>query len=280
VQGFTDAVHDRGALAVDGVATTPTFASPEALADEHYELQACPTLYPGQTLRAAVSGAPARLLVRVAGGPTLRGPEGALEWRVPDTGGRPIAEVGVQTSGPARLEWLTWDGAPEVTFTRPDDDDDLWRRAWVRAVDHFAPHWREPFRLIQDRGRGLLIQGTRDWRDYTVRAAIGTETVAAAGIAARVQGLRRYLALLLCDDGVARLVREHDGTTVLAQAPLERRDYGTPHALALEVDGARVRATVDEALVLEAADDVLGAGAIALVCERGCLTCDAVTVAP
>ena len=40
----------------------------------------------------------------------------------------------------------------------------------------------------------------------------------AAGIAARVQGLRRYYALLLCDDGKARLIKALDGDTVLAEA--------------------------------------------------------------
>jgi ADP-ribosylglycohydrolase len=134
VQGF-DADHDDGALAVNGVAVTPTFAPPEARGMIGYELQVSPTLYPGQTVRAVVEGAPARLLVRVYDGShppgdelvTLRGPAGALEWRVPDTGGRPIAQVGVETAGPARLRSLTWDGEPEATFRRAEGA--MWRHA-------------------------------------------------------------------------------------------------------------------------------------------------------
>jgi ADP-ribosylglycohydrolase len=280
VQGF-DGEHVDGALAVDGVAVTPTFVPQEALRMTGYELQASPILHPGQTVRAEVDGAPARLLVRVYGVgdelDELRGPEGALRWRVPDTGGRPIAQVGVATSGPARLRSLTWDGAPDVTLGPAEGS--MWRRAWVRGVDHWDDHWPEPFRLIQDRGRGLLIQGTRDWTDYEVRASVVPETVAAAGIAARVQGMRRYYALLLWRDRV-RLVRELDGPAVLAEAALGRRDYGDPHELSLRVAGSSLIGIVDGRTRLVAEDGALAGGAVALVCEEGCLTCDAVRVAP
>jgi ADP-ribosylglycohydrolase len=286
VQGFRGGEHADGALALSagGVATTPTFIPREALDMSGYSLQASPTLYPGQVVRARVEGAPCRLLARVYGGDdelfTIRGELGQREWRVPDTGGQPIAEIGVEASGPARLESLGWDGAPDVTFTRPARGGTLWRRAWVQAVDRFEPGWREPFRLIQNRGRGLLIQGTREWTDYEVRASVVPETIAAAGLAARVQGLRRYYALLLGDDGVLRLVRELDGTTTLAETAFARRDYGAPHALALRVEGDRLRAEVDGAAVLDARDAALAGGAVALVCEQGCLTCDAVSVRP
>jgi ADP-ribosylglycohydrolase len=284
VQGF-DGDHADGALAVDGVAVTATFIPPEAQRMTGYELQACPTLYSGQTLRAHVEGAPFRLLVRAYDGRdelvTLRGPEGAAEWRVPDTGGQPIAEVGVETAGPARLLWLTWDGAPDVTLTRPADGGSLWRRAWVRGVDRFDAHWPEPFRLIQNRNRGLLIQGTREWTDYAVGAAVVPETIRVAGLAARVQGLRRYYALLLGDDGAARLVRELDGTTtVLGEVRFRRREYAEPHDLQLQVISDRLRARIDGEVLFEARDGALAGGAVALVCEEGCLTCDAVRVSP
>jgi hypothetical protein len=162
-------------------------------------------------------------------------------------------------------------------LTRPAEGGSLWRRAWVRGVDHWDDHWPEPFRLIQDRGRGLLIHGAREWSDYAVSATVAPETVAAAGLAARVQGLRRYYALLLWPDAV-RLVRELDGPVVLAEAPFRRRDYGEPHELSLRVTGSRVVATVDGEIRLEADDGALGGGAVALVCEVGCLTCDAVRV--
>jgi hypothetical protein len=74
-------------------------------------------------------------------------------------------------------------------------------------------------------------------------------------------------------------VRELDGTTVLAEAPLQRRDYGEPHELGLRVVGDHIVATID-GLTLEARDGALAGGAVALVCELGCLTCEAVRVRP
>jgi ADP-ribosylglycohydrolase len=287
VQGFSGPVeHEGGALVIRsaGVAMTPTFIPREAIAMTGYELQASPTLYPGQTVRARLDGRRFRLLLQVYDGSdelvTLHGPEGENEWRVPDTGGQPIAQVGIEAFEPVLLDRLTWDGPPDVTLTRPAEGGGMWRRAWVKGVDRFDPQWPEPFRLIQNRGRGLLIQGTREWTDYEVRAAVVPETVAVAGIAARVQGMRRYYALLLCDDDTIRLVRELDGTTTLAEAPLRRRQYAEPHELAVRVVGPFVRAIVDGEIVLEARDGELTGGAVALVCEEGCLTCDAVRVGP
>ena len=77
---------------------------------------------------------------------------------------------------------------------------------------------------------------------------------------------------------VVLMVRELDGTTVLAEAALPRREYAAPHALTLEVDGPDIRATVDDRVVLQAQDGALASGAVALVCDEGCLTCDAVQV--
>jgi hypothetical protein len=63
---------------------------------------------------------------------------------VPDTGGQPIAEVGVEIGGASGtgtlyLDWLTWDGTPRATLGRPADGGEMWRRAWVNAADHFEP---------------------------------------------------------------------------------------------------------------------------------------------
>ena len=76
----------------------------------------------------------------------------------------------------------------------------LWRRAWVDAVDHFEGRYFEAFRISQNEGRGVMAQGTRDWIDYSVTAEITPYLARNAGIAIRVQGLKRYYALLLGSD--------------------------------------------------------------------------------
>jgi hypothetical protein len=284
---------------------TATFIPPEAIDMPGYELMASPTLYPGQTVRAGLAAGEAngeeiacRLYVRVYGkgdelvrayGPEATLEPGAhrdLEWRVGDTGGDPIAEVGLEIAGDgadgvAYLDFVSWDGAPDATFTRPAHGGTMWWRAWVNGVDHYEPWWPEPFRLVQDRGRGLLIQGSREWVDYRVTADVTPHMVASAGIAARVQGLRRYYGLLLCRGAGARLVKVLDGESVLAEAWFAW-ELGETHELALEVVGARLRAWIDGQLLFDVKDGdrPLAGGGVALVCEEGRAATAAVTVRP
>jgi hypothetical protein len=210
-----------------------------------------------------------------------------LEWAIGETGGAPIAEVGLELASEVRadgvvyLDYLTWEGVPEVAFGRPEWGGTMWRRAWVDGVDH-AGHWYpEPYRLIQDSGTGLLIQGTREWRDYRVSADVTPHMAKAAGIAARVQGMRRYYALLLSDSRKAQLVKALDGQRVLAEADLAWK-FGETHDLALAVEGARLRGWVDGEQLFDLVDGErpLDTGGIALVCQEGRTATQVVRVAP
>jgi len=193
--------------------------------------------------------------------------------------------LGGRANGTLYLDYLAWDGAPDVTWTRPAHNGTLWRRAWVNGVDEF-PSWGEPYRLIQNEGRGLLIQGTREWGDYRVSADVTPHMVQAAGVAVRVQGMRRYYALLLCRQGQARLVKALDGDAVLAEADF-RWEFGETHDLSLEVVTAdrgavHLQGWIDGQLVCEVTDAArpLTGGAVALVCEEGRTATTVVRVQP
>jgi len=302
---------------------TATFIPPDAATMPGYGLLASPTLYPGQTVRAGVAAdggnetaVTCRLYIRAygAGDELFRtcGPEAVLEpgaahefeWRIGATGGAPtgtlgptgpigpIAEIGVEVSSERRadgtvyLDYLTWDGAPDVVLTRPAGDGTMWRRAWVNGVDEYSPRYPETYRLVQNTGTGLLMQGTREWTDYRVTADVTPHMVKAAGIAARVQGLRRYYALLLCHDGAdghpkARLVRALDGNAVLAETDFSWA-FDETHELSIEVAGTHLRAWIggEPLFDVDDADCPLTAGGIALVCAEGRTATDAVTVRP
>jgi ADP-ribosylglycohydrolase len=288
-----------------GRVETPTFAPPETARLTSYPLVVSPTLYSGQTIRARIQADRANeasvqasafirfydgtdALVRLAGPGALleAGAEHDFEWRVEDTGGQPVAAVGVElragdgAPGTVYLDYLTWDGAPQLNLTRPTDGGTMWRRAWVQAVDRFDPGWPEPYRLIQNSGRGLLIQGTREWTDYRVAATVRPEMVRATGIAARVQGLRRHYALLVGADDTARLIKELDGSTVLAEADVAQV-FGRPYELALEVEREHLRGSVDGVVLFDVVDrdPALASGAVAFVCEEGCMTSESLEVA-
>ena len=208
-------------------------------------------------------------------------------WKLSGTGGGPIAAVGVEirgaggASGAIYLDELTWDGPPDVVLARPAGGGSAWRRAWVQGVDHWDASWREAYHLAHNSGTGLLIQGTREWTDYAVEATVSTDLARAVGIGARVQGMERYYALLLCRDNAVRLIKALDGRKVLAEVPFVWH-FGREHLLRLEVRGTNLRCLVDGEMIFEVEDPdrSLDGGAIALVCEEGSLVCDAVAVKP
>lgn len=289
---------------------TPTFIPSKAVADyfnrRGYALLASPTLYPGQTVRAALSaaennaqpvtcnlylqfyGAEDQLVIRRSPVVVLTpGDSHLFVWPITDTDGGPIAALGIEIShaqradGVVYVDYLTWDGEPDVVLRRPPHSGDLWRLAWVDAVDQYGHHWPEAFRLSQNRGRGLLIQGTREWRNYTVSAAITPHLAKAAGIAARVQGLGRYYALLLCDDQTIRLIKALDGDQILAEVAFAWR-LGESYELALSVVNRQITAVVDGTVLFTVADDErpLLEGSVALVCDEGRMATDAVHIHP
>jgi ADP-ribosylglycohydrolase len=281
---------------------TPTFTPVEARDMTIYALVASPTLYPGQQIAARVAipeGAPAAECglavqsldgddrpVRLAG-PVVRlggGEQADLTWTVPPTGGQPVVSVGllgraVGSPTIVHLDWLTFSGEPTVELTRPPGGR-IWRTAWIPALDRFDERWPEPFRIVQNRGTGMLVHGSRDWRDYQVVADVTPHLAAAVGVAARVQGLRRYVALELADRRTIRLVRAADGVTVLAEQPFAW-EFGITYRLSITVQHNRIQAAVDGQPVFELTDPGIPAGGgIALTVTEGRSATQRVIVRP
>lgn len=282
---------------------TATFLPPEAAAMSGYALVCSPTLYPGQTIRAGIAADAAnkqpvecRLYIKTYDEKDKLslsyGPERQMEpgdthefrWRVPENGGYPVAEVGVEIRSESRadgalyLDFLTWDGPPDAILGHTKGS--LWKRAWVDAMDHFETGG-DPFRLIQDEGTGMVIQGTREWTDYRVTASVRPHMVASFGLAARVQGLRRYYALTLSDENRVTLTKMLNTETVLAKQPLAW-NHGKEVELCLQVEGNRIRAEVDGEMVFDEEDteEPLTGGGIGILCTEGRVAVAAVHVCP
>ena len=283
---------------------TPTFIPPEAMAMPGYSLLASPTLYPGQTVRAVLiadeknSGvADVGIQLQIYGEEdrpvTIQGPRQnlppretiRLEWQVPDLGGAPIAQIGISISsddpaeGVIHLDHLSWDGSPNLIFHRPVASGRMWKRQWVNAADFFEGEFGEAFRVIQNRGRGLVITGTREWTDYSVQASVTPHLVKAFGLAARVQGLERYYALLLSNQSTIKLIKRLDEEIVLAEKAFVW-EFGQPYHLQVTVRGNQILVSIDGALFfkVEDLDRPLSGGGIALVCEEGRIGTDEVSV--
>jgi hypothetical protein len=287
-------------------ALTPTFIPPEAIDMPGYSLLASPTLYPGQTVHAAVFaddsnrkpinvglliqtyGEADRLVSHPGQGKVLTAGESAdLEWQIPDLNGAPVAQIGLSVSadepseGSLHLDHLSWEGSPSVVFRRPETAGSMWKRQWVNAADSFLDESGDALRVIQNRGRGLLITGTNEWKDYCVQATLTPHLARTFGLAARVQGQERYYALLFSDRNQVRLVRRLDGENVLAERTYPW-DFGTSYTLRLDVKSNQIQAWVNDIILFRVEDPIrwIPGGGIALVCEEGRLGAESVSVTP
>jgi ADP-ribosylglycohydrolase len=298
-----DSAHSWDAVRV----MTPTYTPPEAINMPGYELLASPTLHPGQTVKARLLAISAnstsidvKLLIKRYGaydqledeiGPSISLAPGAshvLEWTVGGSGGYPIQSVGVEVafagddSSTLFLDWLTWSGEPNATFGRPEDAGIQWHRSWVNGVDQFDSWWPEPFRIVKNEGYGLISRGGRDWKNYRVEAPFYIHLAKSGGIAARVQGLRRYYGLQLTDAGTVRLTKAfEDAQTTLGEMAFAWEPRVT-YRLWIEVDGAHIRAGIDEEQLFDV-DDVVSPlmdGGIGLIVDEGCVSAREISISP
>ena len=288
-------------------ALTPTFSPPNVDEMRTYHLLASPRVYSGQTIKAHAiadiantSTVSAALRIKVYGRDDhlvdydsqsvalAPGANGDLSWTIPDLDGQPIQQIGVclTSAGPGAdgvvwLDYLGWSGTPRLKLRRPKEPNTFWRQSWVNNVSSFGDNFHSAFRLSQDRGSGIIIHGTREWTDYRVSSAVTVHLGASAGLAVRVQGLRRYYALLLEADDRVRLVKiRDDERTVLAEAPC-RWTLEKAVALELEVRGAKITGTVDGSIVLRATDSSAKPfenGGVGLVITEGALSADQIDI--
>ena len=270
VNGHSLRIDGKAGARIGAPVFTPSKEVGEYFEKRGYKLMASPRIFPGQTISAAASAHGANLYIAYYNedDEVVHLDADGLTLDVPSLPG-PIFEVGLQLNEDVALELdhIRWSGAPDVVFERKNYHGSMWRRAWVDAVDQLMSWW-ESFRLIQNQGLGMISQGTREWIDYAVSADVTPHLVKRAGIAARVQGLRRFYALLVTQDHKVQLVRYYDQETVLAEAPFDW-SLGETLDMTLNVKGDKITGLINNNQVLKAQDAKLDAGAAGLVVEEG-----------
>ena len=263
-------IRYEGLGAEPAAVLTPTFTAPDVVRMRTYELMATPMLYSGQTVRARVIAEASnpgavevalRALVyarndalsAVDGDAAALSPgaetssPGAFPTRAGNRSNRSVSPCGRTRSGASgavRLDYLSWDGAPDLRLRRPDETSDFWRRSWVNGVSLLSKNFPQAFRISQDRDEGLLIHGTRQWTDYHVAATVTVNLAEYAGVGVRVQGLRRYYAALLVRPDVFRIVKVFDDARETLTETSFDWDFETPYPLVLEVVGRQLRASI------------------------------------
>jgi ADP-ribosylglycohydrolase len=278
--------------------STPVYAEPRG---SHYAVLGTPKLYPGQTVTlsgtvAKVAGpARARLFVRcftggdgnvstgteLVAGESVDLVEGgaiSLAIDVPGERGFPVKDLGIEivggpgAAGRLLVDRIAFAGSPEINIP-----DELPRHkegavlGWVVDADRVRGRFSQDAQPMtyfgKDEGRGVVVTGTDDWRDYTISSRFTITLADAGGLIAHYQGLQRYVALVKTRDAL-KLVLNYYGETTLAEMPCAWQ-VGELHGLALTVKGTALIGHLDGKEVLRASDSTLDRGGAGYLVERG-----------
>ena len=202
-----------------------------------------------------------------------------LELTIPNTAGWPICDLGIEingddySAGALLVDSVDYSGQPHYDLpgnALPRDADNQ-VLGWIVDADEqpFFPvnnsqDWQS---LARNVGRGHLVTGTLDWRDYRFDSDLMIHCADKAGLLIRYQGLRRYLALAKTQDSL-QLIRVCYEEEVLDEFACSW-DSDEPHALTLEASGSSVTAYLDGTKVLAGDAGELDSGGFGYLVETG-----------
>lgn len=300
------------ARGVQAAVSVQTFVDPEpkgVRGTSYFEVLANPTLYPTQTIRAAVkahndsnpdlsffidyydeNGAIATTTGKQF---SLSKGTNDIIWRVPDTHGHPIYRLGLRLTSDTRLDGavtflsLDWGGAPESfrlgksmelsPWLTPWTTSTPWMTMFVSSAKNLAPDYTTTLSISHPEDNGVVTTGTRDWVDYEIESRITFSQQKAAGLVARARGHRRYYAAVISGEDAVILKRKDNEAITLATA------YGgyqidQTHTLTFRVEGNALTVFVDGELAAQATDDEYKSGGAGFLVDEGAILCDGFTV--
>jgi len=239
-----------------------------------------------------------------------------------DMNNHPIQQVGVVIMVPEMpfeasiwLEYLRWDGPLHLTLQRPTFEPthplsmpypeprpgEAWWRAWVNGVTTFRTDMGPSFYLAQNIGEGMISYGTQEWVDYNLHVnGFRVNLDENSGVAVRVQGLRRYYALIFKRGDRIALIKARDGVkTELTSAAYEwnvdkqyrvsmhiRGPYiiGAVHMqkrlIVEDLEEEDTESDIDQVMSIFAMDCSWQRGGIGLIVAAGSVSADSVEVSP
>jgi len=222
-----------------------------------------------------------------------------IEWNVPDTFSNPIAQIGIvissseKASGKLLINYLDIFGEPKITFKKPEHIANpkrgvafetpfyghMWKNNFVQAIDKWESRWREPFRITQNIGRGVVFTGNDKWKNYSVSSKLNFHLVKSGGIIARVQGLKRYYALEVTSENKLRIVKMYYDLQILKEVDFNF-EFFKDYNFTLQVDNNHIKGYLDDKLIIEVQDtnNPLTSGGAGIVTEDGTMCTDEIRV--
>ena len=124
----------------------------------------------------------------------------------------------------------------------------------------------------KNEGRGELICGTTQWRDYCFEARIKVHLATKAGLVVRYQGKQRYMAITI-EGNLLRLIQRFYGEEVLDEISLDtlsmQWEQDKLYALKVVCRGEDIKVQLDGYDVLQGKDDLLISGGAGFMFENG-----------
>ena len=151
--------------------------------------------------------------------------------------------------------------------------------SWVKALDKWETRWTESFRITQNIGRGMIFTGTNNWKNYTVSSKLKFQLVKSGGIAARIQGLKRYYALELTSNKKLRIVKMRYDLEILKEINFDFEFY-KEYDLTLKIEENILKGSVNNEVFLEFEDKntPLEHGGIGFIVESGTQSTNEITI--
>ncbi len=284
----------------------------------HYDFISCPIVYSGQTIKTQLISKTEKSikvnlfikywgendkLIKICSEDYLfnSNDEKILEWKVPGTESNPIGQLGINISsdencsGKLLINYLDIIGEPLTTFSRPEHISkpkrgvldtskeafygQMWKNSWVKALDKWETRWTESFRITQNIGRGMIFTGTNKWKNYTVSSKLKFHLVKSGGIAARIQGLKRYYALELTSNKKLRIVKMLYDLEILKEIDFDFKFY-KEYDLTLKIEENILKGSVNNEVFLEFEDKntPLEHGGIGFIVESGTQSTNEITI--
>ena len=149
----------------------------------------------------------------------------------------------------------------------------MWKNNFVKAIDKWETRWKEPFRITQNIGRGVVFTGNDKWKNYSVSSKLNFHLVKSGGIIARVQGLKRYYALEVTSKNKLRIAKMYYELETLKEVDFNF-EFFTDYNLTLQVNDNKIKGYLDGKLVIETEDknNPLSSGVAGIVAED-CTMC-------
>ena len=175
---------------------------------------------------------------------------------------------------------MKWEGEPKLVLKRLEGEGDFWHRSWINSVDHFSKETSNCFKISQDRGLGLIIHGTRLWKNYKVEADLVLHLGKFAGLTARTQGLRRYYAARLCHNQLFQIIRVFDDNYKILSEVNFSFELDKKISVSLSVNDKKIFAMAGEKTlsVIDDSDESLSSGGIGLFVFEGTLSTELIRI--